>query len=102
MVNIIGQRERIFSFADQFHYSKKKKVSKLSLVNKALALCRTPVHGAINSGSTGRKLYTALYEAFSFQNKFLRNRDSKYKFEENNFYLSHNFLSNGCSFIFLA
>ena len=56
----------------------------------------------VNSGSTGTKLYIAPYGAFSFRNGFLENRESEWKIEENNFYLSCNFLSSECNFIFLA
>ena len=72
------------------------------LLYSVLALCRTPACGAVNSGSTGRKLYIALYREFLFQTGFLQNllqnRDSEWKIEENNFYWSCNFLSNEYSF----
>ena len=45
--------------------------------NRALAFRRTPMCGAVTNGSTGRSNYIASYGAFSFQNGFLENRDSK-------------------------
>ena len=72
------------------------------ILYRVLALRGILACGAANNGSTGRQHYIAPYGAFSFQNGFLENRDSKWKIEENNFHLSCNFLSNGYNFIFLA
>ena len=55
--------------------------------------------GAVNGSLTERKFYIASYETFLFHTGFLENRDSKWKIEENNFYLSRNFLSNGYNFL---
>ena len=59
------------------------------LLFRALALRCTLACGVVNSGS----MWVQMEGNFTlFQTGVLKNHDSKLKIEENNFYLSHNFL----------